>query len=214
MLIYHNLMQFFGCFNSLSISDAEVEVPIVGNVKLDEDELSVLKLPPDFAILDKLTEEEFCLETEMSMTKLRWEKRKQMEDNVEGEVVTKEVEEEREKNEEEEAKTRQIYNPVEKILDLRKRRVTDMKENSKVYLPKPLPVIEEANIAIRRDKYEQTFKDFVEEKCSKKAGLLWRTWRATWPWAPCTPRRTPESEMTRSGGSSGSTTATWRSGSG
>ena len=154
--------------NFMEVSEAEAEVPIVGNVKLDEDEISVLKLPPDFAILDRLTEEEFCLETEMSMTKLRWEKRKQMEDNVEDEVMTKEAEEEREKNEEEEAMTRQIYNPVEKILDLRKRRVTDMKENSKVYLPKPLPVIEEANIAIRRDKYEQTFKEFVEEKCSKK----------------------------------------------
>ena len=51
-------------------------VDTIGNVSLDKDELSVLRLPPDFAVLGRLSEEEFMVEVEKAMTKLRWEKRK------------------------------------------------------------------------------------------------------------------------------------------
>ena len=51
---------------------------------------------------------------------------------------------------------------------MRKKRVTDMKENSRIYLPKPLPALEEAKIAIRRETYENVFKTFKKEKCSEK----------------------------------------------
>ena len=45
-----------------------------------------------------------------------------------------------------EARTRQVFNPVEKIYDERRRRVTDLRECSRVTLPKPLPATEEAKI--------------------------------------------------------------------
>ena len=50
---------------------------------------------------------------------------------------------------------------------MRKRRVTDLKENSRVYLPKPLPLQEEAKIEIRREQYEKVFSKFVEDNCSE-----------------------------------------------
>ena len=51
------------------------------------------------------------------------------------------TEEEREEMlEEEEARTRQIYDPSKKEYDDRNRRVTDLKECSRVTLPKPLDV--------------------------------------------------------------------------
>ena len=44
-----------------------------------------------------------------------------------------------EKMEEEEARCRQVFNPIEKTFDYRRKRTTDLKENSRVMLPRPLP---------------------------------------------------------------------------
>ena len=57
-------------------TNVTVDVDVIGDVKLDEEELCVFRLPPNFAVLDKLSVEEFTFETEMAMTKTRWEKRK------------------------------------------------------------------------------------------------------------------------------------------
>ena len=145
---------------------ADVGVDIIGDVSLDEEELSILRLPPDFAILGKLSEENFMVETEMAMTKLRWEKRKLLdEESGEEGIVT---DKEREIMEEEDAKSRSVFDPINKVIDMRKRRVTDLKENSRIYLPKPLSATEEAKIEIRRDKYETIFQRYFHEKCSEK----------------------------------------------
>ena len=58
----------------LEKKEVKVDVDVIGNVQLTEDELEVLRLPPNFAVLaGKLSEEDFVHETEMSMTKVRWE---------------------------------------------------------------------------------------------------------------------------------------------
>ena len=141
--------------------DINVDVEVIGDVTVDDEEMSVLRLPPEFAVLDKLREEDFMHETEMAMTKIRWEKMKELEE--EDNIVEKE-----EINEEEEAKKRQIFDPIEKVIDMRKRRVTDMKENSRVILPKPLSAYEEAKIAVRRENFEKVFGDYCQEHCSEK----------------------------------------------
>ena len=61
------------------------------------------------------------------------------------------------KAEEIEAKARQIYDPENKVFDDRKRRVTDLKECSRVTLPKPLPPDLEAVIESRRDFQTKTY---------------------------------------------------------
>ena len=68
-----------------------------------------------------------------------------------------------------EAQSRQIFDPINKSLDLRKRRVTDLKENSRVYLPKakPLPSQEEAKIEIKREQYEKVLRNFLKENLSE-----------------------------------------------
>ena len=155
--------------------EVKVDIDVIGDVTLTEEELEVLRLPPNFAVLTKLSEEDFVHETEMSMTKVRWEKKKRLDEKLDEPV--KVSEEEKEKIDEEEAKTRQTFDPIEKIIDMRKKRVTDMKENSRIYLPKPLPALEEAKIAIRRETYENVFKTFKEEKCTEKgeqkSNLTW-----------------------------------------
>ena len=62
--------------------------------------------------------------------------------------------EEREKMEEIEARSRQVFDPEEKSVDFRKKRVTDLQENSRVIL---LPPIEEASIEMRRDNIKRVF---------------------------------------------------------
>ena len=121
------------------------DVMIIGDIEIDSDEMSVLTLPPDFATLANLDEESFIHEEEMAMTKLRWEKKKMIEEDL-GEENIELTEQEKERIDIEDAQKRQIFDPINKVLDLRRRRVTDLKENSKVYLPKPLPSNEEAKI--------------------------------------------------------------------
>ena len=109
-------------------SNVDINVMTIGDIELDEEELSILKLPPDFAILTNLSEENFIHEEELAMTKLRWEKRKVIEEDL-GKDNIDVTEEEKEEIKIVEAKSRQIFDPINKSLDLRKRRVTDLKEN-------------------------------------------------------------------------------------
>ena len=57
------------------------------------------------------------------------------------------------KHEEIEAKSRQFYDPEEKIFNYGKKRATDLRENSRVTLPKPVSAINEAGIEMRRTSY-------------------------------------------------------------
>ena len=67
--------------------------------------------------------------------------REKLEEEGEEEEINESLEE---KIEEEEAKCRQVFNPIEKTFDYRKKRATDLKENTCVTLPKPLPTTDEA----------------------------------------------------------------------
>ena len=64
-------------------------------------------------------------------------------------------------SEEIEARARQFYNPAENIYDYRKKRVTDIKENARVTLPRPLTEIQEAGIAIRRETFNRKVEDHI-----------------------------------------------------
>ena len=67
-----------------------------------------------------------------------------------------------------EAKARLPYDPTLSELDLRKRKVTDTKENSRVHLPKPVSIKSEAHINVREVSYEQVFNLFFGESCNEK----------------------------------------------
>ena len=51
----------------------------------------------------------------------------------------------------EEAKERQFYDPVERVFNFSKKRVTDMKECAEVYLPKPKDEKAESEIEMLRN---------------------------------------------------------------
>ena len=134
---------------------------VIGDISLDEDELSVLKLSPKFAVLSKLDDENVETDIEVSIAKLKYEikrqedmalmeqvdrenltdKKMKLEDNVDG-VTETEISE---------AKERQIFNPISKIFDYSRRRTTDLVENSKVYLPQLVGAKEESQLEMIRN---------------------------------------------------------------
>ena len=155
------------------IETEEYEVKVIGDVQLDENELKVLKLHPKFAILPKLCEGGLDLDEELANSKLRMQISKEMEErrNAENQEVNDIIEEKSEDDRvneiEIEARSRQVFNPVERIYDERKRRVTDLRECNRVTLPKPLPASEEAKIEIRREIHKKVYDKYREENCNK-----------------------------------------------
>ena len=138
-----------------NIQPDSYEIKVIGEVELTEEEKSVLTLHPKFCILDKLTHSDFEHEQEAAFAKLRMEKTK---DEEYSEMNKEEIEEAQEVD----AKSRQVYNPSDKIYDSRRRRVTDLKECSRITLPKPLHTDEEATLEVRRKSQQEVFQEYIK----------------------------------------------------
>ena len=69
-----------------------------------------------------------------------------------------------EENEIEEARTRLVYDSENRRYDERKQRVTDLKECSRIFLPKPLDVNQEAHLEMRREAHKRISEAHRREK--------------------------------------------------
>ena len=103
---------------------------VYGDLHFDEDETSALLLDPKFAVYDILSEEDFDVEVETCLAKMRWNRMNKDEDEEQTSTVEQEL------NEIVDAKSRQIYDSETKTFDMRKLRATDVKQNTYVHLPK------------------------------------------------------------------------------
>ena len=90
-----------------------------------------------------------------------------MEDEPEGE--DKELQK---KVKEVEARSRMVYDDVTGILDLSKRRVTDLPQNSKGYIPPPLPSGTEVGLAVKKQQLMSTFNRFKASHWDAKGKQL------------------------------------------
>ena len=158
-------------FNKQKYEELKVnkyDVQVIGEVELDDDERAVLSLHNKFSILENLRPGGLDGEQEASIAKLRMEKTK--EDKYDG--YTKE---ERQKDEELESEARMIYNPKTRIFDSRKRRVTDLKECTRVTLPKPLSPEDESKIEVRKRTQKEIYEKFrkvnTNERGEQKSNL-------------------------------------------
>ena len=142
------------------------EVQTFGNVDLKENEKKILSVHPSFAVLGKLKPGGLEFEQETSKAKLRIQLGKEDEEKLDEEEEM--TEEEIRKMDEISAMSRQVFDPVGKIYDDRKRRVTDLKECSRVTLPRPLKPSEEANIEIRSNSQTKIYRDYREKNVDKK----------------------------------------------
>ena len=162
------------------IEKEEQEDVCIGKVTLDADEKAVLRLNPKFAVTKYLDEEEIERDIELGEAKLRYEIRKQkdkreLEEYEIGEERKKKIRktgetsnqtniEKEEKDDIEEARERLIFDPTEKEFDYSKRRTTDLKENTKVTLPKAGSPREEAELEMIRKVILDEFNKFKREK--------------------------------------------------
>ena len=119
------------------------------------------------ALPKKLEKGYLNLAMDIGYTKLRWQLQKEEE---EGKKV---AETENDKNREEEneimeARTRQVFDCENRVYDERKQRVTDLKECTRIFLPKPLEVNQEAQIEMRREVHLRTSEEYREKECDEK----------------------------------------------
>ena len=66
------------------------------------------------------------------------------------------------------AEARRVYDPIAKVFDHSKKRVTDLAENSKVSLPKPCDQLTESSIELMRQKVMETFREYKKKNCNKR----------------------------------------------
>ena len=149
-------------------TDIQKEKTLAIDAEIDDDEEAFLQLGPKFSIYRSLEQEDFETAFEVCNAKIRYDGMDKKDDDEEESEDMIATPEEQEKFDEMQAQSRQVYDPIEKKVNPSNRRVTDLRENTKVYLPKPLKPGEEAQLAIRKEKYMDTFKRYTEEKCSKK----------------------------------------------
>ena len=64
--------------------------------------------------------------------------------------------------------SREVYNPVNRTFNMRKRRVTDLDQNTYVIFPAPQSVEYEAMLEIRRQTQAKVFLEYVKENCDRK----------------------------------------------
>ena len=141
----------------------ETRVHKIGDIELTREEEMILKRNPKFSIPMRLEEDTINKEMEKAFSLMRMELREE-----EGaEEREKETDEKEMQRKEEESKMRQVYDPLEKRYDEGKRRVTDLEECSRVVLPKPLSVIRETEIEMRREAHTTVYQEYRREFCNK-----------------------------------------------
>ena len=157
-------------FNEIQTTSAEV--PKIGEIVLSSEEEAILKRNPKFAVLQNLQEHTMKEDMEKAYSLIRMELRDEDTGRDEDETTSRddaEKQEEKEKKEKEEAaRTRQVFDPIGRTYDERRRRVTDLAECSRVTLPRPLSVIREAEIENRRSLHDKIYQEYRAEKCNDK----------------------------------------------
>ena len=146
------------------ILEDSYEVTVIGNVDLTVAEEKVLKLHPKFCVTGRLQEQDFEHEQQAALAKVRMEMVKIQEQT---EMTQEEIQEEQEL----EAKTRQVFDPLEKVYDSRKRRVTDLRECSRITLPRPLSPEDEAVLKTRKRSQMEIFRKYIAKNTNKKGDL-------------------------------------------
>ena len=162
-------------FDKIVIKETEPEV--IGKVEIDENEKEALKLHPKFAVRKKLDREQFQLDMECGFAKLRWEIGKDVEEQENtgkkgenrGSVEErKETQSETEEMEEDTARGELVFDPETRTYDARKMKITNLRENTRITLPRPLKPIHEAMIEVRRKEYNRVFDEYRGKESKKR----------------------------------------------
>ena len=159
------------------VTDTDVSI---GDIELSEEEKSVLVLNPKFAAMRKICLEATEREIEIGNTKIRYEVRQREIQRRQEEIEFESSEGNKRKIERksyeecvvEDAKDRQIFDPLTNTLNLAKKRVTDLKENSRIILPKAVDEKLENEMGIIRETILGETKKHIREIENKIRGEM------------------------------------------
>ena len=148
------------------------QVPQYGVIEppLDEDELAAAGMPPKFATLGKISRSKGKHEAVTSQTKQRWSRRR------EGNPQEQENEWNNGAHEEEidhqeviiQNQEREVYKPDKKSIDWRCQKATDMRNNSKVFLPRARPKGEEIIFNTQDHVFDKVYQEYISQNCNEK----------------------------------------------
>ena len=126
----------------------DTEVVVCDGIVLSEPEMDLLSLGPGFMVVDALNMEEIRIESNATMMKIRWGRRKQGTEDMTGRQEDEELrdlsEEDLDLAEALEIEARDVLSQDHKSLDMRNKRATDMRGNRRVMMPGPGPPVVEA----------------------------------------------------------------------
>ena len=89
------------------------------------------------------------------------------EDKEAGLGVLNNDEEEKAQQKKIDAEARRIYNEKAKVIDMTRRRVTDLDCNNKVYLPKAMDALHEAKFEVRNDQFRKIHSEYKKKNCKE-----------------------------------------------
>ena len=127
--------------------------PTYGGVELQENERSLLALPPKFATYEKVKSERCEAEIEKSLAKLRWEEKKKNID-PDGNELPREV--------------KRWHDVKTKTIDMREFRSTDLPFNNRIYAPEPLDNETETCLQTLKMKLNRCTERYIEETQRRK----------------------------------------------
>ena len=67
-----------------------------------------------------------------------------------------------------ENENREYFNPETKVIDFRKIKATDLRDNPRVILPKPRPPGEEIELIVQEQIWQTTIEKYAENHCNSK----------------------------------------------
>ena len=140
----------------------KVEVPINGDVDINQNEEDCLKLPIKHCLYPEVNPGEMKLQSSICNIKVRWDSRDR-DFTLQGKEVT---EEEPEKSMEDaiyENQHKEVYDPDTHSLDFRKLMPTKVKSCQRVGLPPPRTATEEALLTARDVMISNETREYINE---------------------------------------------------
>ena len=135
---------------------------------MTKEEIDLLRLVPGFMAVAPMEEKDMRIEATVSLTKMRWARMKEGQENLTGKQLD---EEDGMKTDEELEKERTLAEELDKEdgrnLDMRKLRATDMQGNRRVMMPPPGKPLVEAEYNMRGAVWKKEFDEYRAKYCDE-----------------------------------------------
>ena len=144
--------------------------PLAVGVEISPDEEALLELPPSMCTYEILSEHIFEVDIEECMAKYRMSiLQNGYNESNDADVELTSAEKDLFANLE--AETRNPYDEVVRIYDVRKKNIRDIKQNPRITLPRALTGPEEAVIACVKQDMSEIYREYVAKNCDEKGRI-------------------------------------------